>query len=178
MERTRRSLDEERARAVQAGRHHVFDPRKPWDHIWKEVISNVTWWYRNLEESCWAKKQSHSELLASGTSSSSRGPGKQHNVSTDGMFLTNRRNLTICRAFQEGSCGPTLPDNRCPKNASRVHQCALCLAVGHAALQCRQRASPSSMAPPRSRNKGSGKNKKGRGSSGSAANHTDGGQKP
>eukprot|EP00971_Amphidinium_carterae_P288345 5724400-Amphidinium_carterae.1 len=40
MERTRRSLEEERTKAVQAGRHHEFDPKKPWDHIWKDVLSN------------------------------------------------------------------------------------------------------------------------------------------
>eukprot|EP00971_Amphidinium_carterae_P229882 4561908-Amphidinium_carterae.1 len=116
--------------------------------------------------------------MASGASSSARGPGRQHNVSTDGMFLTNRRNISICRAFQEGSCGPTMSDNRCPKDPSRVHQCALCLAVGHGALQCRQSASPSTMAPPRNRSKGSGKNKRGRGSSGNTESQSDGGQKP
>eukprot|EP00971_Amphidinium_carterae_P077202 1524946-Amphidinium_carterae.2 len=59
-----------------------------------------------------------------------------HAVGGDGRLVSNRRGRLLCSEFQTGACGPATQDCTCPRDPSRVHQCALCLAPSHGANSC------------------------------------------
>ena len=50
MERVRRRGEEERARAMSAGMSHPLNPRRPWDWVWGEVLTDAHFWRIELEE--------------------------------------------------------------------------------------------------------------------------------
>eukprot|EP00971_Amphidinium_carterae_P235076 4664926-Amphidinium_carterae.1 len=52
MERLRRDLEDEKARAVQAGRLHDFSPSQPWEQVFAAVVRDSGLWHRELEEPC------------------------------------------------------------------------------------------------------------------------------
>ena len=64
-------------------------------------------------------------------------PVKQHNVS-NGLYTANRQGVTLCIAFQDGSCTKMGRNNRCAAALTRIHQCAKCLSTNHGADSCNQ----------------------------------------
>ena len=58
-------------------------------------------------------------------------------VDDNGWYLYNRNNQELCRMCQRGECAKAAAGNRCPKDKSRIHQCGICLKVGHGAAQCK-----------------------------------------
>ena len=50
MERVRRRGEEERARAMSAGMSHPLNPKRPWDWVWGEVLTDAHFWRIELEE--------------------------------------------------------------------------------------------------------------------------------
>eukprot|EP00971_Amphidinium_carterae_P187178 3715144-Amphidinium_carterae.1 len=71
---------------------------------------------------------------------------RQHQV-RDGRFVVNRKGIEICRAFQDGSCGGSTPNNRCPRDSSRSHQCNKCLSVDHGSVNCPSDKNPAEVKP-------------------------------
>ena len=55
-----------------------------------------------------------------------------HNIGDDGYMKTNRTGKEICTRFQNGECDKA-SGNVCPRDRSRVHQCARCLSSDHGA---------------------------------------------
>jgi len=55
-----------------------------------------------------------------------------HNIGDDGYMKTNRAGRELCLKFQKGECDKA-PGNVCPRDRSRVHQCARCLSSDHGA---------------------------------------------
>ena len=83
---------------------------------------------------------------------------KVHNLGTDGMNSTNRRNQLLCPEFQAGTCSATLPNTHfCLNSPPSVHQCAKCLGVNHGATVCHADSGP------KAQGKGKGKGKWGKG---------------
>eukprot|EP00971_Amphidinium_carterae_P059769 1182506-Amphidinium_carterae.1 len=48
-EAKRRPLDEERAKATQAGQLHEFDPAATWEIVWSAACLDAQWWHKHLE---------------------------------------------------------------------------------------------------------------------------------
>eukprot|EP00971_Amphidinium_carterae_P306546 6091650-Amphidinium_carterae.1 len=109
MERVRWDLEDEKARAVQAGRLHDYTPSRPWEHVFAVVVKDSSFWHRELEEPC-------QNLRIKGTLSDpdrvaptvhpaatpKRNPQRErvHHVQ-DGHFVTNCQGVTLCKAWQE-----------------------------------------------------------------------------
>ena len=73
-----------------------------------------------------------------------------HNVDANGRYTTNRSNIAVCPAFQDGTCTHSRSCN------AGVHQCNICLANDHGAKGHGKKGSGSG-------GKGRGGGKKGRG---------------
>ena len=75
-------------------------------------------------------------------------PAKVHRV-VDDTFTHNRRGVRLCQDFRTGDCEGDNHGGRCRRDPSCVHQCSICLLLGHGRSQHER--------------KGSGKGKKGKG---------------
>ena len=47
-----RLASQEQSVAVQASGTHPYNPKKPWDHVWKMAVDDHYWWRKVLEEPC------------------------------------------------------------------------------------------------------------------------------
>ena len=123
-------------------------------------MDDVAWWRENLEEPCLLVLARATQLnamvdgdapveLSSQPTSLSENPAKRqkqdqtppqrshnrglkhHNVTADGSeYTTNRQNLKLCEAFQNGTCSQTQA-YWCPHKEYAVHQCSKCLSTEH-----------------------------------------------
>lgn len=48
--RIRRKGERERTKALAAGGTHDFDPKKPWEWVWDQMILDAEWWKTELED--------------------------------------------------------------------------------------------------------------------------------
>ena len=89
-------------------------------------------------------------------------------VPRTGKHRTNRAGSTLCEAFNHGNCQHTAPNNTCPVDPTKRHQCSNCLQIGHGAHECNARAAVMRPMPTGGgRDKGKGKGKgRGRGING------------
>jgi hypothetical protein len=183
-ERTKRRLLSEKVKADSLGKVHDYDPSKPWEGVYAELIKESDWWREQLEDPCMlliskVKRQNdfvegdasvsgHQETRKRTTTAEQSSPGKSpkkvknaHNV-TDNAFTTNRDNLRICPGFQDGSCSGTDRNGRCRADGVSTHQCAKCLRNDHGASTCDR--TPQPPRGPKGKDKGGGKGKgKGKG---------------
>ncbi|CAK0822776.1 unnamed protein product, partial [Prorocentrum cordatum] len=51
-ERLRRRGQEEASRAAATGKLHDFDPRAPWEWVWKHLVEESSFWHREVEGPC------------------------------------------------------------------------------------------------------------------------------
>eukprot|EP00971_Amphidinium_carterae_P013369 263620-Amphidinium_carterae.1 len=165
MERMRRDLEDEKARAVQAGRLHDFSPSQPWEHVLAAVVKNSTFWHRELEEPCqnlrlrgnYSVPDHVAPHLAPAPAAKRRPQRERIHRVQDGLFVSNRQGVTLCKAWQEGSCQGSSSSNRCLRSPDLAHQCAKCLSPDHGSTDCTsKKETPAASQPPRYR-KGSGK---------------------
>jgi len=83
-------------------------------------------------------------------------PVKQRLVDPQGTFTHNRKGVKLCKAFQNNQCDPAGAWNKCPRDASAVHQCAKCLSPTHGQAAC---SNPAGREPAFHRKGGKGKGK-------------------
>ena len=160
MERVRRRGDEERARALSAGMSHPLNPKRPWDWVWGEVLTDAHFWRVELEEpaliilSRSIGKSPSSDNVAQVISGKRwfrgdlhlRPPPKMpktHDVDGN-SFVSNRRGRKLCDAFNAGACVLNLQDATCPNDGTLVHQCSRCLETSHGAHVCPRTDFPAS----------------------------------
>ena len=160
MERVRRRGDEERARALSAGMSHPLNPKRPWDWVWGEVLTDAHFWRIELEEpaliilSRSIGKSPSSDNVAQVISGKRwfredlhlRPPPKMpktHDVSGN-SFVSNRRGRKLCDAFNTGACVLNLQNAVCPNDGTLVHQCSRCLDTSHGAHACPRTDFPAS----------------------------------
>ncbi|CAK9014935.1 unnamed protein product [Durusdinium trenchii] len=180
LERIRRRGQEAADKAAAAASLPCsFDPRKPWEWVFDEIIRDVNFWNREVTEPCMLYLIAEdAPIEKSGTASSStaapprrnqdeadrppkgqRRPDiREHKLGDDGLFSHNRRGVELCRLFQTGECMEKDARGNCKRNPHRRHQCAKCLSDSHGANKCNADAPK----PPRQfHRKGKGKGNKG-----------------
>ena len=178
MERVRRRGEEERARAMSAGMSHPLNPRRPWDWVWGEVLTDAHFWRIELEEpallilSRSIGRSPSSDNVAQVPSgkrwfredSNLRPPPKMpktHDVNGN-SFVANRRGRRLCDAFNTGACVFNPQNAACPNDGTLVHQCSRCLDTSHGAHACPRTDFPASrpiVEGLRGKSKGFGKGK-------------------
>eukprot|EP00971_Amphidinium_carterae_P341855 6480904-Amphidinium_carterae.1 len=165
MERVRRDLEDEKARAIQAGRLHDYSPSQPWEHVFAVVVKDAGFWHRELEEPCQnlRLKGTYSEpdriapLLPSAPTPKRKPQRERVHRVQDGHFVSNRQGVALCKAWQEGSCQGSSSGNRCPRNPDLTHQCSKCLSPDHGSNDCTSKKEVAAASQPPRFRKGSGK---------------------
>ena len=167
-ERCRREAAEEHCKANAAGQTHAFDVSKPWEYALMLLINDFRLWKDELEDPCilvMTKMNAANTLPDDGKRDPSdaarlkdagvklRPEDRNHNV-VDGKYTTNRRGVRLCDGFNAGECKDHDKFGRCARDASKVHQCNICLSTGHTGSTCTK-------PPPEAYGKGRGKGKKG-----------------
>ena len=178
MERVRRRGEEERARAMSAGMSHPLNPRRPWDWVWGEVLTDAHFWRIELEEPALLilsrsigrfPSSDNVAQIPSGKrwfreDSNLRPPPelpKTHDVNGN-SFVANRRGRRLCDAFNTGACVFNPQNAACPNDGTFVHQCSRCLDTSHGAHACPRTDFPASrpiVEGLRGKSKGFGKGK-------------------
>ena len=184
MERVRRKLDREIARATALGRVASLehDKDRPWNSVWQAVCADTDFWRRESEEQALRQMVSPFNPLtgeapiATSSSSLARAGGKRHPAAgteamerpakthrvAEGCFTHNRRGSPLCEEYQHGRCN-ALRGITCPRDSRRTHQCAKCLDPGHGAhspTECtKSPAEPSVGRTPKGKGKGKGQRK-------------------
>ena len=77
--------------------------------------------------------------------------------SASGRYTTNRKGKQLCDAWNAGTCERANGSAQCPRDATLVHQCALCLDDKHGAVACTGNGGVRGI-----KGKGRGKGKKGK----------------
>eukprot|EP00971_Amphidinium_carterae_P329606 6462180-Amphidinium_carterae.1 len=133
MDRTKRELEEQRARALQNNLNHPFDPKRPYGIRFGQMFAPTRHGGNNTSTFLTGEAPVAQPPQLGSQGVKRARPVKQHEV-RDGGFVVNRRGVPLCVAFQEGSCSGGGRDNRCPMDPSLAYQCSRCLGVGHGAL--------------------------------------------
>ena len=184
MLRTKHRLESEHNAAITSGRLSGFDTSRPWDSVWKAVLTDTDFWDAEYKVSALLIASQTSKPafalggdaeVASGPSSSNqtRQPGpptrptkptkpiKQDPIQQGGLTMKTETKdnppQQICRAFNAGNCKS--PSNRC-MHGDRVHVCHFCLGTNHAGVNCNSVKGKKAGQP---KKRGGGKNKKGKG---------------
>jgi len=90
---------------------------------------------------------------------------KHHSTDDSGNLTCNRKGYPLCGTFQSGNCEYRKYTIACPKDNSRVHQCARCLMPNHG-LHWPKECGNVQASTPSQRTKGKGKGGKGKGDKG------------
>ena len=167
-ERIRRRLDAQRAQAHSAGAplvtlDAIIDDNQPWDAVFRAATTDETgaYWAKEVAEKAQLYLSSikpASALTDEGLvgrddpeSSSNRKRERtpenstrrtkprppRNNPGSDGSYIKNRSGKEICKNYNTSE-GCKLP---CPEG--KMHQCSICLKMGHNAIQCWQNKSTS-----------------------------------
>jgi len=82
---------------------------------------------------------------------------KTHNTDSSGNLTTNRRGIPLCGEFQNDQCSSRGNSTICPKDGSKVHQCAKCLSPAHGSVICSNKAARAPVIKRKGDGKGKGK---------------------
>ena len=125
---------------MSAGMSHPLNPRRPWDWVWGEVLTDAHFWRIELEEpallilSRSVGRSPSSDNVAPVPSvrrwlredSTMRPPPKMpktHDVNGN-SFVANRKGRRLCDAFNMGACVFNPQNAACPNDGTLVHQCS------------------------------------------------------
>ena len=181
MERIRRRGEEEHAGGTT---NRAFTQSRPWDWVFAEAVRDAQFWHVELEEPSLLliNRARVPKDLVGGEApvaiSVAKGPGTEnggehkqkkatpervHNVNGN-AFISNRRGIKLCEAFQDNACVSAPGSNNCPKGQGRVRHCARCLDFHHGSSSCPRTDCPASSMPRWASGGGKGKHgKKGKG---------------
>ena len=170
--RVRRTLAEAHDKAIAAQGTTPFNPDRPWNYSFLQGIKDVEWWNVEFGESAMmllartahmdtfvggdapiqpsrvqgARVEAHPDAGDNRLTQQSDRPAKRakgNAVITNGEYTSNRSGAKLCAEFQTGACGKATHNNKCPKDRTTVHQCAVCLSPEHGKHQCRSDRTPS-----------------------------------
>ena len=181
IERVRRKAEHEHEQCIQKGGTSPFEPNRPWNFCFKMLVDDDKFWRKELEQPALlvlSRARTMSSALdgdapiTGGATASTHGwgggPGggtkrkqshiRRHSTGEDGRLVENRSGKMLCDKWQDGTCQLGGALGKCPQDASKVHQCAICLAQDHGAKFCNRNPAK---APRNPKGKGKGKGKKG-----------------
>ena len=160
-----------------------YDINRPWNTVFKRVLSDSVWWGEEVREPCLlllARLSSLSSLVEGDAPVAGRAappgtrdhpgpkrpaPAASSSNSVNELHQHNRAGLNLCHAFNNGSCVSSSKGNAvCPRDSTRRHQCSYCLQVGHGRHNCNaNQPAGFKQGPPNKRSrKGKGGGKKGK----------------
>jgi hypothetical protein len=187
MEAVKMQLFEEHNSAVAQNQHSSFDVNRPWDAVWKAVITdpaNLKWWNDQFERPAFLilTRTSNMDSMINEDEAQvaakeyGNSPGAHHaqppgpHVAKSGKkkrgqkvalqaTTSNRRGRKICSAFQDGSCAETIGSATCAVDQTQSHQCANCLLPGHGAYHPKKCTNKKAVPNDQKGNKGGGSGK-------------------
>ena len=150
--RIRRRLAEEKTAALKAGKDHPYDPLKPWEEVFAQlVLGEDPWWRGELErpaihistgvtdvqdyidEDAPVKKTARASASDAPTLPSPVHPPPKRSRERDDdsgdewliVHRTNNKGVALCKGFQKGSCRSLTKGSRCAKDGCSAHQCSV-----------------------------------------------------
>jgi hypothetical protein len=188
MERVRRRGAEEQTQALAAGRTHLYDPAKPWNWVFAEIINDMAWWRKELEDPCLlflTRTKTLGSMMGDDAPTGAEGRTDRSNTVrprqdlgqcsdepqrtkkrkpnpvhnvANGQYTANRRGNRLCNKFQDGSCNTPVRDGAGCPDGQ--HQCAKCLSTMHGSKNCPSDGPPAHNPARRFKGKGKGKGKR------------------
>ena len=193
-ERTRRLLQAAHEEAISKGATTDYDDRKPWNLVFRKVVSDESYWRDQVQEPALLvltkiaglnevvegdampqPSASHPREAIPSAGRMANQPQLQirlrnnnrtgrHHQIESGKYTANRTGYSICSAYNSGECKDTIQGVWCAKSHNMAHQCDRCLG-SHPSTRCPHNEMP---VPGFIKNKGKGGSggKKGRGKGG------------